>query len=228
MNFKVFPNEFVLLIGANGAGKSTVISMMTGLTKLRPRQGTILWDGQVIKAKRLLDNIGLILQNPANYLFLPTVLDELIMGRPEKTPDDVREVLAAVGLQNVSLMSCPRSLSGGQVRRLALADQLMREPKPSLFALDEPLAGVDWTGRREISDLLGSLKRKFAIVIISHEPGDLLKYADRVVEIGRGGAHEIDPHIVAKAIRVRAKRKKEAKARARKEAMEYLQRRGIE
>ncbi|KAI0560538.1 P-loop containing nucleoside triphosphate hydrolase [Gracilaria domingensis] len=179
-----------------------------------------------MKPRKLLDNIGLVLQDPASYLFLPTVLDELIMGRPEKTPDDVRRVMAAVGLQNVSLLSNPRALSGGQVRRLALADQLMRDPTPALFALDEPLAGVDWTGRRQLADLLGSLKRKFAIVIISHEPGELLKYADRVIEVGRGGAYEIDRKIVKKAVRVRAERKKAAMEKARREAFEHMKRNG--
>lgn len=194
---------------------------MTGLIKLKPRNGTMFWNGKEMKSKHMLDHIGLVLQDPVNYFFMPTVLDELIVGRPDKTPNDVRDVMKAVGLQNISLLRDPRSLSGGQVRRLAIADQLMRDPRPTLFALDEPLAGVDWTGRREIAELLGTLKRQFAIVIVSHEPGELLEYADRVVEVGRGGTHEIHPRVIAKAISIRAQRKREVRARARQEASDY-------
>lgn len=194
---------------------------MTGLTKIKPRNGIMLWNGKVMKPKHMLNHIGLVLQDPVNYFFMPTVLDELIVGRPDKTPNDVRDVLEAVGLQNISLLRDPRSLSGGQVRRLAIADQLMRDPRPTLFALDEPLAGVDWTGRREIAELLGTLKKQFAIVIVSHEPGELLEYADRVVEVGRGGTREVHPRIVAKAISIRAERKRAVRAKALQEALEY-------
>lgn len=195
---------------------------MIGLKQVDHGKGQLLWRGEVTKPSRMMNNIGVVMQNPANYFLTPTVLDELVMGRETKTPDDVRRVLSAVGLMDVSLMAHPQSLSGGQVRRLAVASQLMREPLPALFVLDEPLAGVDWTARRDLIKLLGSLKSQFAVMIVSHEPGDLLEYADRVVEVSRGGMHDIDRAIINKAIQVRARRKAQKRAQALEDAARYM------
>lgn len=194
---------------------------MMGLTKVGRGKGTIYWHGEKVRPSRLLGNIGVVLQDPLNYFICPTVLDELVLGRPTKTPNDVRRVLSAMGLNEISLMAHPKSLSGGQARRLALACQLMREPLPSLFVLDEPLAGVDWTARKDLAELFGTLKAQFAIIIVSHEPGDLLDHADRVVEVREGGMQEIDPNIVKRAILVRKQRQVELREKAKKEEMLY-------
>lgn len=201
---------------------------MIGLTQVDRGKGQLHWRGEVTKPSRMINNIGVVMQNPVNYFLTPTVLDELVMGRETKTPDDVRRVLSAVGLMDVSLMAHPKSLSGGQVRRLAIASQLMREPLPPLFVLDEPLAGVDWTARRDIIKLLGSLKSQFAVIIVSHEPGDLLEYADRVVEVSRGGMHDIDRTIINKAIEVRARRKAEKRAQVFEDAARYKKEQSLE
>lgn len=194
---------------------------MTGLEK--PNRGSeIYWKGEKKKSSQLLENIGIVMQNPSMYFFTPTVLDELILGR-DKTPDDVRRVLAAVGLNDISLKAPPTSLSGGQIRRLAIASQLMRDPLPSLFLFDEPLAGVDWASRKDIIEFLGSLCAQIGIIIVSHEPGDLLQYADRVVEVRDGDMHNIDPNIVEKAIQVRKKRRKDLRENAIKAANSYRQ-----
>lgn len=195
---------------------------MIGLKKVEPRNGQLFWQGRLTKPSQMMEHVGVVMQNPGQYFLTPTVLDELVMGRNTKTPDDVRRVLYAVGLTDVSLMASPRSLSGGQIRRLALASQLMREPLPLLFVLDEPLAGVDWTARRELVQLLGSLKSQFAVVIVSHEPGDLLEYADRVVQVGRGGMFDIDKRVIQRAIKVRARRKAEKRAKALEDAARYV------
>lgn len=195
---------------------------MTGFRKVAKGNGELYWKGNNVKPSTMIDNIGVVMQNPAAYFITPTVLDELVLERDTKTPDDVRRVLAAVGLTDISLMARPKSLSGGQVRRLALASQLMREPLPELFVLDEPLAGVDWTARRDLVQLLGSLKSQFGIIIVSHEPGPLLEYADRVVEVGRGDMRDIDNHIIQKAIQVRAQRKAQSRAKAREDAAKYM------
>lgn len=195
---------------------------MTGFKRVEKGEGEIYWKGKKVNPSRMIDHIGVVMQNPAAYFITPTVLDELVLERETKTPDDVRRVLAAVGLTDISLMARPKSLSGGQVRRLALASQLMREPLPELFVLDEPLAGVDWTARRDLAKLLGSLKSQFGIIIVSHEPGELLQYADRVVEVGRGDMRDIDNQIIRKAIKVRAHRNAQRRAMARAEAAEYM------
>lgn len=201
---------------------------MTGLAKVDKGKGDLYWMNEKTKPSQMMKNIGIIMQNPSDYFITQTVLDELILGRKTKTPDDVRRVLYATGLTNISLLSNPKSLSGGQIRRLAFASQLMRSPLPSLFVMDEPLAGVDWTGRRELIQLFGSLKSQFAIIIVSHEPGELLQYADRVVEVSRGDIHDIHPDIIKKAISVRARRRAEKREKALKDAALYRQKKAFE
>lgn len=201
---------------------------MTGLTSVDRGNGELFWQGRLTKPARMLNHVGVVMQNPGQYFLCPTVLEELTMGRPTKTPQDVRLVLAAVGLLDVSLKAPPRSLSGGQIRRLALASQLMRDPLPSLFVLDEPLAGVDWTARRDIINFLGSLKSQFAIIIVSHEPGDLLEYADRVVEISREGMHDLDNDIIRKAVHIRTHRKASERAKAMEDAAQYMRDQSLE
>lgn len=175
-------------------------------------RGTFYWNGKKTKQKHLVSNIGVVMQSPGDYFFLPTVLEELVMGRSSRTPDDVRRVMHAVGLSNLSLMANPRALSGGQTRRLALASQMMREPLPALFMLDEPLVGVDWTGREELVALLGRLKKEFAMVIVSHEPAELLPHADRVVQVARGRMHEVPREVIDHALRLTAERRKAEEA----------------
>ena len=197
---------------------------MSGLQSIPRKDGEIFWKGTKMRASKLIRNIGMVMQHPADYFICPTVLDEIIAGRPTKTPDDVRRILAAVGLSNISLMARPAELSGGQIRRLAIASQLAKDPLPELFILDEPMAGVDWTARHDVVKLLQTLKSQFAVIIVSHEPGDLLKYADRVVEVGRGDMHDIDPKIVKRAIKIRKQTKSEARMKARQAAAEYAKR----
>lgn len=186
------------------------MQLMLGLEEAE--RGTFYWNGKKTKQKHLVSNIGVVMQSPGDYFFLPTVLEELVMGRSSRTPDDVRRVMHAVGLSNLSLMANPRALSGGQTRRLALASQMMREPLPALFMLDEPLVGVDWTGREELVALLGRLKKEFAMVIVSHEPAELLPHADRVVQVARGRMHEVSREVIDRALRLTAERRKAEEA----------------
>lgn len=174
-----------------------------------------------MKSKHIRRRCGVVLQDPRQYFLFKTVLEELILGQPYKPPEYVRNILCELGLSDISLRAHPQSLSGGQTRRLAVACQFMKDPLPSLFILDEPLAGVDWTARRDIVRFLGSLKAKFAVLLISHEPSDLLQYADRVVEVSRGGIHNIDPTIVQCAIRTRERLRAERRVRVMEEARLY-------
>jgi energy-coupling factor transport system ATP-binding protein len=181
-----------------------VLSIMIGFT--RPDAGQIRWKGEKIPRGKLKSKISMVMQRPSDFFFGKTVIEELVLGRTEATPNDVRDVLAEVGLNDISLLANPRNLSGGQMKRLAVASQLMRRPRSELMLMDEPMAGVDPTARREMAGLLGELKKDFAIVIVSHEPGELLEYADRVVQISGGRLREVDPAVIEAARRIRQAR----------------------
>jgi energy-coupling factor transport system ATP-binding protein len=92
----------------------------------------------------------------------------IALGHPELDRDRVDAALAEVGLQNLPLHASPQSLSGGQQRRLALAVQLIRQPY--LLLLDEPTAGLDWSMREQLIELLAKLKKDWTLLIVTHEP----------------------------------------------------------
>ena len=85
----------------------------------------------------------------------------------------------------------PNSLSGGQQRRLALADQLIRQPH--LLMLDEPTAGLDWSMRRQLVSLLAKLKANWSLLVVTHDAGDLLSVADRCWTLDHGNLKAIEP-----------------------------------
>jgi len=93
---------------------------------------------------------------------------ELKLGQRRLSADNAEAVLALVGLGGLSLQQAPEQLSGGQQRRLALAVQLLRNPK--VLLLDEPTAGLDWSVRREILDLLAVLSKDRMLLVVTHEP----------------------------------------------------------
>lgn len=192
---------------------------MLGLERVKKAQ--FFWNGEPVRPKQILRRCGVVLQNPSQYFLTRRVLDELTLGHNDRQPEDVRRILIQIGLSDISLMAHPKSLSGGQIRRLAVADQLLKSPPPQLLILDEPLSGVDWTARGDLVHFLGSLKRQFAILLVTHEPGDLLPYADRVVEVSNQKINTIDPNIINRAIGTRARLKAERRARAIEEARLY-------
>ncbi|KAA8499499.1 putative ABC transporter ATP-binding protein [Porphyridium purpureum] len=204
LDLKIFPNELVVLIGANGCGKSTLLKLCGGYAE--PLEGWIYFSGEQVKSTaELRGKVGTVLQEPGRAFFTNTVLEELCFCR-SVTPANVRAVLEAVGLSNISLRADPRRLSGGQQRRLALANQLCRESRPQLLLLDEPLVGIDFRTRREMVALFAQLKQFKSMVIVSHEPGEILLCADRVVQIARRGIMEVDKRTVQRAIAVRKAR----------------------
>ncbi|MCS6813625.1 MAG: ATP-binding cassette domain-containing protein, partial [Cyanobacteria bacterium] len=92
--------------------------------------------------------------------------------------------LQEVGLEHVSFQTSPYALSGGQQRRLALAVQLIRQPY--LLLLDEPTAGLDWSMRRQIVNLLARLKQEWSLLVVTHDASDLKEIADRVWYMHQG------------------------------------------
>jgi len=110
----------------------------------------------------------LVFQFPERYFLGLSVAQELRLGHKRLTTEELISTLTKVGLINLDLKKPPESLSGGQQRRLAIAVQLLRNPK--VLLLDEPTAGLDWSVRDGIIELLAKLKDKQTILIVTHEP----------------------------------------------------------
>ncbi len=186
VSFAVPPQSLTLIVGVSGAGKTTLLELIAGLAI--PTQGQILWREQALEATDLQELAGLVFQFPERHFCGLTLLEELRLGHPELTLEQVQQVLATVHLGDVPLHQPPHHLSGGQQRRLALAVQLIRQPY--LLLLDEPLAGLDWSMRRQVMQLLQELKQTWALLVVSHDTRELTAMADQVWSLAGGSLRE--------------------------------------
>lgn len=193
VNLELAPQQLGLVIGPSGSGKSTLLEMMSGLA--RKTSGQIRWRDQDLTPDQLQQLAGLVFQFPERHFCGHTILEELRLGHPELGKERIDQALAAVGLNELSVQLSPRSLSGGQQRRLALAVQLIRQPY--LLLLDEPTAGLDWSMRQQVISLLGQLKRQWTLLVVSHEPGEMLAIADRCWTLDHGRLAAVDPATLA-------------------------------
>ena len=188
VSLSLAPQEMGLVVGPSGSGKSTLLEILGGLSK--PTSGELFWQGEPIKSDQINKFSGLVFQFPERHFCGGTLLEEVRFGHPELTSDEVSEALKAVGLQDLSLFNSPQALSGGQQRRLALAVQLIRQP--ALLLLDEPTAGLDWSMRQQLAALLAELKKKWSLLIVSHDPVELLPIADRCWTLDHGHLESVD------------------------------------
>lgn len=194
INLELAPQQLGLVIGPSGSGKSTLLEILAGLAQ--KTSGKILWRDQELTPDQLQQLAGLVFQFPERHFCGHTLLEELRLGHPELGKDRIDQALAAVGLAHLPLQTSPRSLSGGQQRRLALAVQLIRQPY--LLLLDEPTAGLDWSMRQQVISLLTQLKQQWTLLVVSHEPGELVEFADRCWTLNHGELIESDPTALAK------------------------------
>ena len=155
-----------LVAGRSGSGKTTLLEVISGLAE--PSSGTLLWEGQPLNGRQRRWLCGLVFQFPERHFLGLSVGQELKLGHRRLTADQAQEVLTLVGLEGLSLQQPPEQLSGGQQRRLALAVQLLRNPR--VLLLDEPTAGLDWAVRGEILELLAALAQERAVLVVTHEP----------------------------------------------------------
>ena len=187
VSLKLAPCELGLVVGPSGSGKSTLLEILGGLSK--PSLGEIFWNNEQIKSDRLNHFSGLVFQFPERHFCGGTLLEEVRFGHPELTSEQVSDALREVGLQEVSLFASPQALSGGQQRRLALAVQLIRQP--ALLLLDEPTAGLDWSMRKQLAKLLAKLKSQWSLLVVSHDPIELLPIADRCWTLDQGSLESV-------------------------------------
>lgn len=178
------------LIGHTGSGKSTLVSLLNGLNK--PTDGRILLNGVDIWEKpkeiaKIRFKVGVVMQYPEYQLFEDSVLSDIGFGPRNQGLDDkevearTRDAIRFTGIGEDILEKSPFDLSGGQKRRVAIAGVIAM--RPDVLVLDEPAAGLDPRGRREI---LGGLKKLVeetgtTIILVSHSMEDMAHYCDNVV-----------------------------------------------
>ena len=183
------------LIGHTGSGKSTLVNLLNGLYK--PHSGKILLDGVDIWAKpreigKIRYRVGLVMQYPEYQLFDETVRDDIAFGPRNQGLSDaeiaerVSEAAAFVGIDEGLMEKSPFELSGGQKRRVAIAGIIAM--RPEVLVLDEPAAGLDPRGRREILGGLSEYVRKSntTLILVSHSMEDMATYCDNVVVMSDG------------------------------------------
>ena len=158
--------KVTIVRGPSGSGKTTLVEVISGLSGYQ--KGEIKWFDKTLNARQRRWLCGLVFQFPERYFLGLSIAQELRLGHKKLTTEEQVSTLNKVGLSNLDLKKPPESLSGGQQRRLAIAVQLLRNPK--VLLLDEPTAGLDWSVRSGIIELLSKLKDKQTIFIVTHEP----------------------------------------------------------
>ena len=158
--------KITIVRGPSGSGKTTLLEVISGLSGYQ--KGEIKWFDKTLNARQRRWLCGLVFQFPERYFLGLSIAQELRLGHKKLTTEELVSSLNKVGLNNLDLKEPPESLSGGQQRRLAIAVQLLRSPK--VLLLDEPTAGLDWSVRNGIIELLEKLKDKQTILIVTHEP----------------------------------------------------------
>jgi energy-coupling factor transport system ATP-binding protein len=192
INLELGRNELGVIVGASGSGKTTLLEILAGLAERTG--GDIYWKNREITSIELQQLAGIVFQFPERHFCGGTILEELRLGHPELGSERVTTALTEVGLEHLSLSLSPNALSGGQQRRLALAVQLIRQP--NILMLDEPTAGLDWSMRMQLTRLLAKLKEHWMLLIVTHDPGELVKIADRCWQIEKGQLSSIEPAVL--------------------------------
>lgn len=196
ITLKIEQGEFVGVIGHTGSGKSTLVQHLNGL--LRPSSGSVSVDGfdlhdKKTDIKRIRQRVGMVFQYPEHQLFEETVFDDVAFGPrnqgldAEMVTQRVEEALERVGLPPSEYAKrSPFRLSGGQMRRVAIAGVIAL--KPEYLVLDEPSAGLDPRGRDEIFEQILQLYHDsgMAVVLISHNMEDVARMARRLLVMHAG------------------------------------------
>lgn len=196
VSLKIQDKKFTAIVGQTGSGKSTLVRHINAL--LKPTSGTITVGKRVItpetnnkNLKPLRKDVGMVFQFPESQLFEETVEKDIMFGpmnfgaTQEEAKAAAEEMIKLVGMDTDYLQKSPFDLSGGQMRRVAIAGVLAS--RPETIILDEPTAGLDPVGRREIMDLFKGLNEDGrTIILITHNMDDVADYADEMAVMNHG------------------------------------------
>lgn len=186
--------EFVAVVGHTGSGKSTLVQHMNAL--LLATSGSVtVFDHPAVKGKPLTPirkKVGMVFQFPEYQLFEETVEKDIMFGplnfgqSKEKAKELARQMIKIVGLEEQLLHRSPFSLSGGQMRRVAIAGILAMEP--NILILDEPTVGLDPAGQKSMMDLFRTLTEDYGktIIIVTHDMNVVAEYSNRVLVMNQG------------------------------------------
>ena len=196
VSLSIEDGSYTAIIGHTGSGKSTILQLLNGL--LVPTEGsvrvfdTLITSTSVNKQiRQIRKQVGLVFQFAENQIFEETVLKDVAFGPQnfgvsvEEAEAIAREKLALVGIDESLFERSPFELSGGQMRRVAIAGILAMEPR--ILVLDEPTAGLDPIGRKELMTLFKKLHQDgITIVLVTHLMDDVAEFADQVYVMEKG------------------------------------------
>jgi len=197
INLTIPDGSYTALIGHTGSGKSTLLQHLDAL--LKPTSGTVTIGDRVITPttsnkdlKSLRQHVGIVFQFPESQLFEETVAKDIAFGPQNFGASEAdalktaARMLTLVGLDADLLDRSPFDLSGGQMRRVAIAGVLAMQPK--VLVLDEATAGLDPQGRLEMMEMFAKLRHEqnLTVVLVTHQMDDVANYADHVIVMDQG------------------------------------------
>lgn len=197
VNMDIVSGSYTAIIGHTGSGKSTLLQHLNAL--LKPTKGSIMIGDRTIVSGRkekhlraIRRSVGIVFQFPEHQLFEETVEKDICFGpmnfgvSEKDAKDRARKALKQVGMAEEILEKSPFDLSGGQMRRVAIAGVLAMEP--DVLVLDEPTAGLDPRGRMEIMDMFYQLhkERGISTILVTHSMEDAARYADEIIIMHQG------------------------------------------
>ncbi len=196
INLEISRGEFIGIVGHTGSGKSTLVQLFNGL--IIPSSGAVKVNGNNItneksNLKETRRHVGLVFQYPEHQLFEETVYQDIAFGpknlglNKDEVQERVKEVMGLVGLDYQEFKDrSPFNLSGGQQRKVAIAGVLAL--KPDVLVLDEPSAGLDPQGRKQLAELLKYLYQELnmTVILISHRMEEIAELASRVIVMHQG------------------------------------------
>ncbi|MCQ6276419.1 energy-coupling factor ABC transporter ATP-binding protein [Bacillus sp. V3B] len=201
VSFDIPEGAYFAIIGHTGSGKSTILQHLNAL--LKPTKGKIvIGDTEIIAGqkqknlKRVRQKVGIVFQFPEHQLFEETIEKDICFGpmnfgvTEEEAKKRAKIAIKQVGLSEEFLQRSPFDLSGGQMRRVAIAGVLAMEP--DVIVLDEPTAGLDPRGRKEIMNLFYELhkEKKLSTILVTHSMEDAARFADQIIIMHKGEVYK--------------------------------------